>query len=75
MFETKKDSSSVSLRLPPSPTGEGFFDMQKAKKSPARGGAKRSFRYSTEHCKNILEFMRVTNEIVLCIILVEHLLE
>ena len=24
----------------PSPTGEGFFDMQKAKKSPARGGAR-----------------------------------
>ena len=39
VFETNEtDSSSVSLRLPPSPTGEGFFDMLKAKKSPARRG-------------------------------------
>ena len=39
VFETnEKDSSSVSLWLPPSPTGEGFFDAQKTKKSPARGG-------------------------------------
>ena len=41
MFKTnEKDSSSVSLRLPPSPTGEGFFYTQKANKSPARGGAR-----------------------------------
>ena len=35
----KKNSSSVSLRLPPSPTGEGFFHAQKAKKSPEIGRA------------------------------------
>ena len=28
----------VEVGLPPSPTGEGFFDMQKAKNSPAQGG-------------------------------------
>ena len=34
---TNKDSSSVSLRLPPSPTGEGFFDMQEEKPRTERG--------------------------------------
>ena len=55
VFEkNENDSSSVSPRLPPSPTGEGFFDMQKAKKNPAQGGAKlKLFLDTVNHIKQI----------------------
>ncbi|MBQ5809672.1 MAG: hypothetical protein IIW21_07945, partial [Clostridia bacterium] len=46
----KKDSSSVSLRLPPSPTGEGFFHTQKAKKKP------RARRGENLFCKQFFNF-------------------
>jgi len=39
VFEkNENDSSSVSLRLPPSPTGEGFFYMLKQRKAPREAG-------------------------------------
>ena len=51
MFETnEEDSSSVTLRLPPSPAGEGFFICKK-EEAPREAGRIKLFLNTVHHIK------------------------